>query len=125
VELKSGKATIKKVFNITVDKKKQQNIAGCGVIEGRFEKTELTKVRVYRNDRLICEDILEELRVQKEIATSVSKGFECGVRLKSFGEFKVGDELECITLTKVPKTIDWVTEMVEKSRLRDPKYTSI
>jgi translation initiation factor IF-2 len=119
VEAHTGRATIKKVFNITVGKKSKQNIAGCGVIDGKIEKGEVTKIRVYRNEKLICEDFMDELRVQKDLATSVSKGFECGIRLRSFEDFKVGDELECVVLSKIPKTVDWVTEMVEKSRLEE------
>ncbi len=47
------------------------------------------------------ESTVESLRRFKENVTEVATGYECGVIIKDFNEFKVGDILEFFKTEKV------------------------
>jgi translation initiation factor IF-2 len=113
-----GRSTVKKLFSVTVDKQ-PKTIAGCTVTRGRMVKGEVGKIRVWRQGKLIAEDFFEELRYLKDKVEEVEMGSDCGIRLRNFQDLQEKDELECLALQKLPKSMDWITEMVEKSRVAE------
>ena len=90
-----GRAEVRAVFKIG----KLGNIAGSQVREGEIRRN--AKVRVLRQGKVEFEGEVSSLKHEKEDVREVQKGFECGIALKDFDAFKVGDFLEFYTLERV------------------------
>ncbi len=90
-----GRAEVRAVFRIP----KVGHIAGCLVREGELRRS--AKVRVLRNNRVEFEGEVGSLKHEKEDVREVQKGFECGVGVKDFDAFKVGDVLEFFVIEQV------------------------
>lgn len=88
VEVITGRADIRAVFPAS----KKQNAAGVYVTEGRINRG--ASVRVKRKNDIVKESIVESLRRFKEDITEATAGYECGVVVKDFDDFHVGDILE-------------------------------
>ena len=74
-------------------------IAGCKVTEGELRRN--SHIRVYRNGTLMHEGELASLKREQTNVREVREGFECGLRIKNFNDFQVGDQLECTILEEV------------------------
>ncbi|MBN1536580.1 MAG: translation initiation factor IF-2 [Anaerolineales bacterium] len=94
-EVVSGHAEIRAVFRIS----KVGNIAGCYVTDGVLHRN--AKMRVIRSGNVIHEGWISSLKHLQEDVREVRQGFECGVAIKSFDGFIVGDKLECFSVEKV------------------------
>ncbi len=94
-EMISGHADIRAVFRIS----KVGNIAGCYVIDGELHRN--AKMRVLRAGEVIYEGWVGSLKHLQEDVREVRQGFECGVAIKGFDGYMVGDKLECFTIEKV------------------------
>jgi translation initiation factor IF-2 len=57
-------------------------------------------VRVMRAGKAEFEGDCASLRREKEDVREVQKGFECGVGVRDFDDFKVGDLLEFFVIEK-------------------------
>jgi translation initiation factor IF-2 len=90
-----GRAQVRAVFRIS----KLGNIAGCLVTNGELRRNAF--IRVLRNGSQVHEGPVGSLRHLQEDVREVRTGFECGVSVKHFEDFKVGDELECYITEKV------------------------
>lgn len=90
-----GRAQVRAVFRIT----KLGNIAGCLVTQGELRRN--ASLRVLRGGKIVHEGSVGSLRHLQEDVREVRSGFECGVSMKSFEDFQVGDELECYVIEKV------------------------
>lgn len=84
-----GSAEVRAVFKI----KSVGNVAGCYVLEGKVVRN--AKARLIRNGVVIYDGKIEGLKRFKEDAQEVSKGYECGIKLKDYNDIKVGDVIEC------------------------------
>ncbi len=71
-------------------------IAGCYVLDGKI--TAKAKIRVLRDNVEIQEDEISSLRRFKDEVKEVATGYECGMSLNKFNDFKVGDILEAFLL---------------------------
>ena len=54
----------------------------------------MAKARVNRQGTVVFEGDVSSLKHNKDDVREVQKGFECGIGLKDFDDFKVGDILE-------------------------------
>jgi translation initiation factor IF-2 len=88
VEVIEGRAEVKALFSSG----KKGKVAGVSVIEGRLSRG--AAVRVRRGEKVVVESEVESLRRFKDSVNEVSAGLECGVGMKDFGDFQVGDILE-------------------------------
>jgi len=88
VEVIDGRAEIRAVFSAT----KRQKVAGIYVTEGKINRG--ASVRVLRQNEVISESTINSLRRFKDNVREVTTGYECGVGIKDFHEFEVGDVLE-------------------------------
>ena len=88
VEVIIGRAEVRGVFPAS----KKQKAAGVYVTEGKVSRG--ASVRIKRKNEIVEESTTESLRRFKEDVTEVSSGYECGVVVKDFDEFQVGDILE-------------------------------
>jgi translation initiation factor IF-2 len=90
-----GHAEVRAIFRIS----KVGNIAGCRVTDGEIHRN--ARMRVFRNGDNIHESEIASLKHLQEDVREVRSGFECGIGLKSFNDFLVGDILECFIIEKV------------------------
>ena len=84
-----GSAEIKDIFKI----KDVGKIAGCIVKEGFIRKSE--KVRIYRDGANIWQGKINALQRFKDEVNEVQEGFDCGISLVNYENFKKGDLIEC------------------------------
>lgn len=91
-----GQAEVRAVFRIS----KTGNIAGCYVTNGEFRRNAM--IRVKRGGEVIHEGSISSLRHLQDDVREVRQGFECGIGVKNFDQWVVGDHLECYILEKVP-----------------------
>ncbi|MFM7298070.1 MAG: translation initiation factor IF-2, partial [Planctomycetota bacterium] len=64
-------------------------IAGSHVIDGAVQRD--NRVRVLRKGKLVHEGAIAGLRREKDDVREVREGFDCGVTLKDFDLFELGD----------------------------------
>jgi translation initiation factor IF-2 len=83
-----GRAEVRQVFKI----KNVGVIAGCMVREGALQRE--AKARVLRDGEVIFDGGVSSLKRFTEDVKEVRQGFECGVGLANFKDFKEGDALE-------------------------------
>jgi translation initiation factor IF-2 len=72
------------------------------VTSGRIVKG---KVRVRRRKEIIYEGIAQTLRRFQDEVNEVRAGMECGIRIEGFGEFQVGDNIECYAMEKIAQKL--------------------
>lgn len=94
-EVYLGKAEVRQTFNITG----VGTVAGCYVTEGKLVRG--GKLRIYRDDVMIVEGGVKQLKRYKDDAKEVSGGFECGCAIEGFNDIKVGDFIECYLIEEI------------------------
>jgi len=97
-EVVIGSAEVRKVFELS----KGAPVAGCIVNSGRIAKG---KVRVRRRKEVIYEGLAQSLRRFQDEVNEVRAGMECGIRIDGFGEFQVGDLIECYSVEKIAQKL--------------------
>jgi translation initiation factor IF-2 len=88
VDIIIGLAEIKAVFSAG----KHAKVAGVMVKEGRVMRDNLARVK--RRGETIFESKVGSLRRFKDDVKEVAAGYECGIGLKDFNDFEVGDIIE-------------------------------
>lgn len=88
-EVYLGKAEVREVFKISG----VGQVAGCYVTEGKIIRS--GKLRIYRDDVMITEGNVLQLKRFKDDVKEVAQGFECGISIEKFNDIKVGDYIEC------------------------------
>ncbi len=88
VEVVEGRAEIREVFPSS----KKTKVAGVYVNEGKISRG--AQVRVRRGEKVVAESTVNSLRRFKDDVKEVASGYECGVGVEGFDDFKVGDVLE-------------------------------
>lgn len=92
-----GSAVIRKIFKFS----KIGNIAGSYITDGFVKNGALA--RVIRDGIIIAsDDSIASLQREKDTVKEVKKGFECGITLDKFNDFKEGDTIECYEMVEVP-----------------------
>ncbi|MDR3522206.1 MAG: translation initiation factor IF-2 [Acidocella sp.] len=84
-----GYAEIRQVFNIT----KTGKVAGCYVTEGLVKRG--SGVRLLRDNVVIHQGELSQLKRFKDDVKEVARGYECGLSFAGFQDLQVGDVVEC------------------------------
>jgi translation initiation factor IF-2 len=86
-----GRAEVLQLFRIP----KIGYIAGCRVVQGEIRRN--ARMRVVRGKETVYDGNVSSLRHEKDDVREVREGFECGIALKGFDEFEVGDQLIAYT----------------------------
>ena len=94
-EILTGKCEVRQTFNITG----AGTIAGCYVIDGKIVRG--GKLRIYREDIMICEGGVKQLKRFKDDVKEVNYGYECGCAIDGFNEIRVGDIIECYVTEEI------------------------
>ena len=94
-----GYAEIREVFNIT----KVGKIAGCMITEGQVKRG--AKVRLLRDDVVIHEGELSQLKRFKDDVKEVKDGYECGMAFANYNDLQVGDKIECFEVKETSREL--------------------
>ena len=94
-EVYMGKAEVRETFKITG----VGMVAGCYVTEGKIVRN--GKLRIYRDDIMICEGNVLQLKRFKDDVKEVNQGFECGISIEKFNDVKIGDFIESYVIEEV------------------------
>lgn len=93
-----GQAEIRAIFRSS----KIGNIAGCMVTSGVIRRN--AKVRVIRDGAVVADNLdLASLKREKDDASEVREGFECGLVLRNFQDIKEGDVVEAFEMREIPR----------------------
>ncbi|NPV85950.1 MAG: translation initiation factor IF-2 [Anaerolineae bacterium] len=84
-----GLAEVLQIFRIS----KVGMIAGCKVIQGTLQRNGYARLK--RNNEVIYEGEFSSLKHEKDDVREVRQGFECGLSLKGFSQYEIGDIIEC------------------------------
>lgn len=90
----TGDAEIAAAFEINVDKRKYQKVAGCKVRNGGVAKG--GRVTIYRGTvgdekSVVFDGVVSTLKSQKKDVQEMRKGTECGMSFEGWEDFKIGD----------------------------------
>jgi translation initiation factor IF-2 len=94
-----GNATILEIFKVS----KVGNIAGCRVTDGVVERG--ANVRLIRDNVVVHEGKLSQLKRFKDDAREVVAGQECGMAFENYQDMKAGDVIECYRVETVQRTL--------------------
>lgn len=93
-----GQAEIRAIFRSS----KIGNIAGCMVTSGVIRRN--AKVRVIRDGSVVADNLdLASLKREKDDASEVREGFECGLVLRNFQDIREGDVVEAFEMREIPR----------------------
>jgi translation initiation factor IF-2 len=94
-----GNAQILEIFAIS----KVGKIAGCRVTDGRVERG--ANVRLIRDNVVIHEGKLSQLKRFKDDAKEVVAGQECGMAFENYQDMRQGDVIECYRVETVQRSL--------------------
>jgi translation initiation factor IF-2 len=94
-----GSATILEIFKVS----KVGNVAGCRVTEGTVERG--ANVRLIRDNVVVHEGKLSQLKRFKDDVREVVAGQECGMAFENYQDMKVGDVIECYRVETIQRTL--------------------
>jgi len=94
-----GNAQILEIFSVS----KVGKVAGCRVTDGKVERG--ANVRLIRDNVVIHEGKLSQLKRFKDDAREVVAGQECGMAFENYQDMRVGDVIECYRVEQVQRTL--------------------
>jgi translation initiation factor IF-2 len=94
-----GNAQILEIFKVS----KVGNVAGCRVTDGKVERG--ANVRLIRDDVVVHEGKLSQLKRFKDDAREVVAGQECGMAFENYQDMRVGDVIECYRVETVQRSL--------------------
>jgi translation initiation factor IF-2 len=94
-----GTAQILEIFKVS----KVGNVAGCRVTDGVVERG--ASVRLIRDNVVVHEGKLSQLKRFKDDVREVSAGQECGMAFENYQDMRVGDVIECFRVETVQRTL--------------------
>ncbi len=94
-----GNAIILEVFKVS----KVGNVAGCRVTDGVVERG--ANVRLIRDNVVVHQGKLSQLKRFKDDAREVVAGQECGMAFENYQDMKAGDVIECYRVESVQRTL--------------------
>ncbi len=98
-EHRLGEAVVQEVFDVS----KVGKVAGCRVTDGVVERG--AHVRIIRDNIVIHEGKLSQLKRFKDDAKEVGSGQECGMAFERFEDMRKGDVIECYRVEEIRRTL--------------------
>ena len=99
-EKKLGRAEVRNLFNVP----KLGTIAGCSVTEGVIKRT--SQVRIFREGKALGTGKVASLRRFKDDVREVAQGFECGIGVEGWQDFKAGDLIEAFEIEETRPSLE-------------------
>ncbi|MDR1274862.1 MAG: translation initiation factor IF-2 [Candidatus Accumulibacter sp.] len=94
-----GTVEIRQVFRAS----KIGTIAGCYVLDGVVKRS--SRARLLRDHVVVWNGEIESVRRFKEDVKEVHAGYECGLSLKNYTDYKEGDRVEVYDVTEIARTL--------------------
>lgn len=94
-----GNALILEVFKVS----KVGNIAGCRVTDGNVERG--ANVRLIRDNVVVHEGKLSQLKRFKDDVKEVTAGQECGMAFENYQDMRQGDVIECYRVETIQRSL--------------------
>jgi translation initiation factor IF-2 len=94
-----GNAQILEIFKVS----KVGNIAGCRVTDGTVERG--ANVRLIRDNVVIHEGKLSQLKRFKDDVREVAAGQECGMAFEGYQDMRQGDVIECYRVETIQRSL--------------------
>ena len=94
-----GNAQVLEIFNIS----KIGKIAGCKVTDGSVERG--ANVRLIRDNVVIHEGKLSQLKRFKDDVREVGAGMECGMAFENYQDMRQGDVIECYRVETIQRSL--------------------
>jgi translation initiation factor IF-2 len=94
-----GNAQILEIFKVS----KVGNVAGCKVTDGTVERG--ANVRLIRDNVVIHEGKLSQLKRFKDDVREVSAGMECGMAFENYQDMRQGDVIECYRVEQIQRSL--------------------
>ncbi|HWL03826.1 MAG TPA: translation initiation factor IF-2 [Xanthobacteraceae bacterium] len=94
-----GNAQILEIFNVS----KVGKVAGCRVTDGTIERG--ANVRLIRDNVVIHEGKLSQLKRFKDDAKEVTAGQECGMAFENYQDMRAGDVIECYRVETIQRSL--------------------
>ena len=95
-EVIQGKVEIRQVMKFS-----KALVAGSYVLEGKVCNN--SKIRIIRDNIVLYEGQIESLRSFKDDVKEVATGYECGITIDNYRDFKEGDILEVYDMEEIPQ----------------------
>ena len=90
-----GYAEIREVYNITG----VGRVGGCMVTEGLVKRG--AKIRLLRDNVVIHDGSIGQLKRFKEDVKEVKEGYECGISFENYNDIQKGDFIECYEIEEI------------------------
>ena len=97
VEVVDGHAVVRQLFKIG----RRITVAGCAVTDGKVLRND--SARIMRRNQLLATDKLAALKRFKDDAREVLSGFECGITMEKYMDFREDDTLEFFHQEQAPQ----------------------
>ncbi|MEJ2377702.1 MAG: translation initiation factor IF-2 [Pseudolabrys sp.] len=94
-----GNAQILEVFKVS----KVGNVAGCRVTDGTVERG--ANVRLIRDNVVVHEGKLSQLKRFKDDVREVGSGMECGMAFENYQDMRQGDVIECYRVEQIQRSL--------------------
>ncbi|HEU4751879.1 MAG TPA: translation initiation factor IF-2, partial [Armatimonadota bacterium] len=98
-EQKLGHAEVRATFKLP----NNTVVAGCYVTDGLIRRG--ADLRVLRGREVVAEGNVDSLRHIKENVREMAAGYECGIAMDNFNDFKEGDILECYEMQQIAREL--------------------
>jgi translation initiation factor IF-2 len=97
-EVVLGQAEVRHLFKVS----RLGTIAGCHVSDGKITRN--SEIRIIRDGIVIHEGTIDTLKRFKDDVREVVAGYECGILMEKFHDFKEGDVIEAYAMQRVEPT---------------------
>ena len=94
-----GNIEIREVFKVS----KVGTIAGCYVLDGKVARS--NKIRIIRDGIVVHSGELDSLKRFKDDVKDVTKGYECGLKIKNYNDIQVNDIVEAFEQVEVKRKL--------------------
>ena len=113
-EVIQGRVEIRQVMKFS-----KALVAGSYVLEGKICNN--SKIRIIRDNIEIFDGEIDSLRRFKDEVKEVNAGYECGISIVDFRDFKEGDIIEAYTMEEIATTIADANKAAAKKREEEAK----
>ena len=113
-EVIQGRVEIRQVMKFS-----KALVAGSYVLEGKICNN--SKIRIIRDNIEIFDGEIDSLRRFKDEVKEVNAGYECGISIVDFRDFKEGDIIEAYTMEEIATTIADANKAAAKKREEQAK----
>ena len=97
-EVVQGRVEIRKVMKFS-----KALVAGSYVLEGKIMNN--SKIRIIRDNIEVFDGAIDSLRRYKDEVKEVAAGYECGISIVDYRDFKEGDIIEAYTMEEIETSI--------------------